>query len=246
MKLLPRQSAPRALPRAFPLLLCVVAFFTGCEQEKPATDPVEALTTSDHSSVPNEEVFQTVCAQCHGTHGEGKLELRAPSIAGFPEWYVVEQSAKFRSGMRGYHEEDIFGLQMRAIVLTMSEEQIQSAAKHIANLEPILTELPDSVSPKEIERGRDMYANHCMECHRYNGKGEIVFRSAPLITLNREYLLDAMVRFKKGQRGTAEGDLYGAKMVAATKDLSEEQITTLVNYIGALAHGDDPRPALEK
>jgi len=204
------------------------------------------LTTGDHSSVPNEEVFQTVCAQCHGAKGEGKPELRAPSIAGFPEWYVIEQNAKFRSGMRGYHEEDIFGLQMRAIVLSMSEEQIQSAAKHIANLEPVLTELPDSVSPKEIERGRDMYANHCMECHRYNGKGEIVFRSAPLISLNREYLFDAMIRFKKGQRGTAEGDIYGAKMVAATKDLSEQQITNMVNYIGALAHGDDPRPAREK
>jgi cytochrome c553 len=85
-----------------------------------------------------------------------------------------------------------------------------------------------------------------MECHRYNGKGEIVFHSAQLISLNRSYLRRQLQNFRSGRRGATVGDRYGAKMVEKTKNLTDDEIERFATYIGALAHSDDPRGAREK
>lgn len=189
-------------------------------------------------------VYAQVCAACHGEAGEGKEELHSPSITGLPTWYLEEQVKKFRDGSRGFHPEDLPGQQMRAISLGLSDEQIAEAAATVAAMPVRLTEPPPPGF--DLETARYRYANECMECHRYNGKGEIVFHSAPLISLNRSYLRRQMVNYRAGLRGATEGDLYGAKMVENMKHLTDEEIELFVNYIGALAHGDDPREARER
>jgi len=85
-----------------------------------------------------------------------------------------------------------------------------------------------------------------MECHRYNGQGERVFHSAPLVSLNRGYLRRQLENYRAGLRGAQPGDIYGQKMVTIASRLGDEEIEDLVHYIGALAHGDDPRPAMER
>lgn len=189
-------------------------------------------------------VYAQVCAACHGGNGEGKEELHSPSITGLPTWYLEEQVRKFRAGSRGFHPEDLPGQQMRAISLTLSDAQIAEAAATVAAMPIRLTEPPPPGF--DLEAARYRYANECMECHRYNGKGEIVFHSAPLISLNRSYLRRQLMNYRGGRRGATEGDLYGAKMVENMKNLSDEEIELFVNYIGALAHGDDPRGARER
>jgi cytochrome c553 len=189
-------------------------------------------------------VYAQVCAACHGVNGEGKEELHSPSITGLPTWYLEEQVRKFRAGSRGFHPEDAPGQQMRAISLTLNDAQIAEAAATVAAMPIRLTEPPPPGF--DLETARYRYANECMECHRYNGKGEIVFHSAPLISLNRSYLRRQLMNYRGGRRGATEGDLYGAKMVENMKNLSDEEIELFVNYIGALAHGDDPRGARER
>ena len=44
-----------------------------------------------------------LCTACHGAQGQGNPELKAPSIAGLPDWYVKNQLEKFRAGTRGAH-----------------------------------------------------------------------------------------------------------------------------------------------
>lgn len=188
--------------------------------------------------------YGQVCAACHGPEGRGNEELKAPSIAGLPAWYIEEQFRKFRNGQRGAHGEDLPGQQMRVITSTLTDEQIQEAAISVASLPVVLTEMPED--EKNIARGRYIFANVCMECHRYNGKGEPVFHSAQLISLNRSYLRRQLLNFHSGKRGDHPDDIYGNKMVNVTKHLSEEDLEILVDYIGALAHGDDPRPERER
>jgi len=189
-------------------------------------------------------VYGQVCAACHGPNGEGREELFSPSITGLPEWYIEEQLEKFRSGKRGNHPEDIPGQQMRAISLSLTDAQIKEAAATIAEMPVILTEPPPAGF--DLETARFRFANECMECHRFNGKGEIVFHSAQLISLNRSYLIRQLKNYRDGKRGAEEGDLYGVKMVEMTSRLTDEEIEMFVNYIGALAHGDDPRSARER
>jgi cytochrome c553 len=189
-------------------------------------------------------IYAQVCAACHGVNGEGKEELFSPSIAGLPAWYGEEQLRKFRGGQRGFHPEDLPGQQMRAISLALTDEQIREAAALVAAMPMILTEAPPAQA--DLEGGRFHFANTCMECHRYNGMGEVVFHSSPLVSLNRSYLKRQLMNYRAGRRGADPGDLYGQKMVEITARLSDEEIDRLVDYIGALAHGDDPRGAREK
>ena len=235
-----------------PLCLVVAAGLTACGEapvaESPATPGVPAAAEGGTETVAAAPapvgVYAQVCAACHGVNGEGKEELHSPSITGLPVWYLEEQLKKFRAGTRGFHPEDLPGQQMRAISLTLTDAQIAEAAATVAAMPIRLTEAPPA--DFDLETARYRYANECMECHRYNGKGEIVFHSAPLISLNRSYLRRQLMNFRSGRRGAAEGDLYGAKMVENMKRLTDEEIELFVNYIGALAHGDDPRGAREK
>ncbi|MDP4583477.1 MAG: hypothetical protein NWT04_06120 [Verrucomicrobiales bacterium] len=54
-----------------------------------------------------------------------------------------------------------------------------------------------------------------------------------------------MKKYRNGRRGNATSDFYGGKMVEIAGTLSDQSIEDVVNFIGALAHGDDPRPALD-
>lgn len=223
------------------IALSLVVCFAGCGGPSSKVSLGEAKNNVDHR---NPTVYAVTCAVCHGEKGEGKDELFSPSIAGLPAWYVEDQLEQFRSGHRGSNSADIPGQQMRAISVSLTDSQIKEAAGYVSQMPGVLTAAP--ASKVDLERGRHIYANQCMECHRYNGKGEAVFHSAPLITLNRSYLKRQLENYRSGIRGAAEGDVYGNKMVEIAKRLTDEEITILVDYIGALAHGDDPRYARER
>lgn len=40
------------------------------------------------------------CVQCHGDQGMGKLEEKAPKIAGQHEWYIINQLNAFKNKTR--------------------------------------------------------------------------------------------------------------------------------------------------
>jgi cytochrome c553 len=65
-----------------------------------------------------------LCAACHGNHGEGRLELGAPAIAGLPEWYVAAQLQKFRHDVRDSHPQDTAGLRMRPMARSLPTEGV--------------------------------------------------------------------------------------------------------------------------
>ena len=124
----------------------------------------EELAAAEQVGAPG--IYAQVCAACHGAAGEGKEELFSPSITGLPVWYVEEQLQKFRGEQRGIHPEDVPGQQMRAISLTLTDEQIAEATAAVAAM-PIIRTQP-TTEPFDLEKARYRYANECMECHRYN------------------------------------------------------------------------------
>jgi cytochrome c oxidase subunit 2 len=63
------------------------------------------------------------CKVCHGVKGQGIWSMRAPRQAGMNDWYIAAQLNNFKSGLRGGHEMDSFGRQMRQMALTLSDEQ---------------------------------------------------------------------------------------------------------------------------
>ncbi len=97
-----------------------------------------------------------------------------------PTWYTKLQIEKFQKGYRGSHPEDIHGQQMRAIALMLDEESLAEAAKKAASLPRIPTTSTNPNPPNTKVRAENVRGQNAMIYHRWNGSGEVVFRSSPL------------------------------------------------------------------
>lgn len=82
-----------------------------------------------------EKTFRTICTPCHGPNGMGRPEIRTPALYGQADWYIATQLRKFRRGLRGYHDDDVSGMQMRGMATALaSDRAIVNVASYIASL----------------------------------------------------------------------------------------------------------------
>ncbi len=174
-------------------------------------------------SEPVGNLFATVCSQCHGPQGQGNEQLRAPSIAGRPSWYVERQLANFKSGRRGWKAEDVQGAQMSEIAKKLTPEQVKEAAKLVSAMPMVTAPAPIALKDPDVEEGKILFTERCMECHRYNASGEMTFGSPPLVGLQDWYLLAQIHKFKTGWRGVDANDPYGTKMKLSSQFIESEQ-----------------------
>src|SRR5216683_2790776 len=86
------------------------------------------LGTTD-AATRGQEVFQT-CVPCHNSDGSGNPLIGAPNIAGMKEWYVERELDKFRTGVRGMHFNDVEGMRMRPMALSLPTEDDVKAVAH--------------------------------------------------------------------------------------------------------------------
>ncbi len=169
------------------------------------------------------DLFGSVCAQCHGPQGQGNEQLKAPSIAGRPAWYVMQQLRNFRMGRRGSHPSDAQGLLMAPIAKQLSDEQIKAVARKVESMPQITPQMTAALQSPDIEEGKFLFTERCMECHRYNASGELTFGSPPLTGLQDWYLLAQIDKFKTGMRGVDPSDPYGTKMKLSSQFIESDQ-----------------------
>jgi len=177
-------------------------------------------------------IYQRICLNCHGDKGQGNPQLRAPSIAGLPDWYVMAQLAKFKSRLRGGHEKDMTGAQMHAIAVNLKDEQMKEAATVIAKMPLHATR---NTLKGDAAKGMYVYMDQCMECHRYNGSGEVAFRSGQLVGLQDWYMLGQLEKFRAGIRGADRKDEDGIRMREIASRLKDEQLADVLAYVAKLA-----------
>lgn len=185
----------------------------------PQSDLPEDLTGGNKHDG-KARVFLNTCATCHGEKGEGVRQLMTPSIASLPRWYIEEQIRKFSNGQRGDHPKDLNGQKMRAAISTLSGEEIAQALDYLETL-PALNHV--SILKGDADRGYQLYYDHCMACHRFNGHGEVVFKSASLNGLQDWYLLEQFNKFEHGIRGYHPDDESGHKMRESVAHISNHQ-----------------------
>ena len=81
------------------------------------------------------QAYET-CIPCHGEYGQGAQSLDAPRLSNQHDWYIVRQLENFNAGIRGGHQNDIYGAQMRIMSQMLeSDERIRAVAAYIASLE---------------------------------------------------------------------------------------------------------------
>jgi cytochrome c oxidase subunit 2 len=69
-----------------------------------------------------EAYYNSLCGACHGTAGKGIPSLNSPSLVGINDWYLYDQFKNFQSGLRGAHEDDVYGGQMAQISSIVSAD----------------------------------------------------------------------------------------------------------------------------
>ena len=144
----------------------------------------------------------------------------APAIAGLDAWYVEAQLHKFRSGGRGQHIDDVAGMRMRPMSLTLrSDEDIAAVSAYVASLPP---QSAEPVVVGDAARGQTLYTP-CGACHGVDGTGNQVMNGPRLDRASDWYLLESLEKFRAGVRGTSPKDPTGAIMRTMAMTLADEQ-----------------------
>jgi cytochrome c553 len=212
------------VPRAHTLRIatCAVfaAAFVGCTGEK-----------IEQHSASAEQLFQ-LCGTCHGEDGGGRADVNAPAIAGMPQWYIEAQLAKFRNGARGGHFDDLAGLQMRPMALSLTDKDVVTVAAYVSTL-PKVVPAP-MLKGGDATRGQALYAT-CAACHGAKAEGNQQLKAPSLAHTSDWYLLTQLRHFKEGVRGASPLDAEGATMRPMMQTLADEQaMKDVLAYVATL------------
>jgi cytochrome c553 len=75
-----------------------------------------------------------LCQACHGANGEGNKAMKAPPLNQLPDWYIVAQLEKFKSGIRGTNPKDVEGKQMAPMAKNLDKKAMEDVATYISTL----------------------------------------------------------------------------------------------------------------
>jgi cytochrome c oxidase subunit 2 len=174
-----------------------------------------------------------VCSACHGAQGEGNQVLNAPKLAGQEPWYIKAQLDLYKSGARGSHKDDLYGLQMAPMAATL----VNDAA--VDNVIAYLATLPDTPAPQTVQgdakHGKKLYET-CAACHGRNGQGIWSLNAPRQAGMSDWYLAAQLNNFKAGIRGEHPRDPYGLQMALMADTLkTDNAVDDVVAYINTLS-----------
>ena len=173
-----------------------------------------------------------VCAACHGQQGEGLQALNAPKIAGQEAWYLKRQLQNYKAGLRGTHNDDIFGKQMAPMAaILVNDAAIDNVIAHIQTF-------PDNPAPVtldgDIVNGQRLF-NTCAYCHGKDAEGIQAINAPRMAGMTDWYLVNQLKNFRAGIRGEHPQDFYGKQMGFMGRTIHDDQkINDLVAYINTL------------
>jgi len=234
------QMRPMAMTLSNDAAISKVASFIGTLQGAPLKPTIKGNTDSGKSAY-------LTCIACHGAEGEGNKALNAPKIAGLPDWYIARQLRSFKKGIRGSHQKDIYGMQMRPMAMTLAnDEAVDNVASYISTFTAgVSTASTASVEAApavtaavtvsgSAENGKTSFAV-CVSCHGADGAGNKAL-NAPRISGQQEwYVARQIANFKTGIRGSHAEDIYGQQMRPMAMILANEQAVADVSaYLSTL------------
>lgn len=214
----------RALSPWFAGILLGALSSSGCQ-----TAPLPTADRGKHQ-------FDNYCLPCHGADGQGKPEIAAPSIAGLPVWYIEGQLQKYRTGLRGSHFDDLEGMRMRPMSLTLgSSADVTAVATYASKLRSIQPPTSQGMGG-DAAKGAPLFAA-CATCHGSDGKGMEEKQAPPLTEQYDWYLVRQLQKFKDGVRGYDEeqgSNAYQMQAVWAQTLADEQAMKDVVAHIQTL------------
>jgi cytochrome c oxidase subunit 2 len=178
-----------------------------------------------------QEVFET-CVPCHNADGSGNPAVGAPNIAGMKAWYVEREVQKFRAGVRGMDFNDMEGMRMRPMALSLpSDDDVKAVARYVETLPPVRHA---NSLPGDPKAGETLYAT-CGSCHGDQGAGNQDLGAPRLAGVDDWYLATELRKFRSGVRGTNPKDREGRLMRPMARTLADEDaVRDVVAYVETL------------
>ena len=165
------------------------------------------------------KVPTTACIVCHSPDFTGVLEHRSPSLPQLSTWYLQSQLQKFKHNVRGNDATDSDGFMMKALMRSYSHQQIADMVAYIKTHKPKAHPITLGGDPV---RGKALYVS-CIDCHQANGRGKPELKSPSIVGHSDVYIVNQLLKFKDGSRGSGKGDLQGRIMQMSMQTLKDEQ-----------------------
>jgi cytochrome c553 len=154
------------------------------------------------------------CGTCHGEDGNSQM-VNLPSLAGQPEFFVINQLFLMREGVRKVDA-------MAALVKELKDDDLQALAKHYAAQAPKASGEP--IDSALVQRGSELAAmRRCGSCHQpaLTGADQI-----PRIAKQRvDYLIAVLKELRDGKRPGAD-----TLMSQAVAGLSDADLAALAHF----------------
>jgi cytochrome c553 len=179
----------------------------------PVFGLVAALYAQSALAQPTAERIK-VCGTCHGEDGNSRMP-NIPSLAGQPEFFVLNQLVLMREGVRQVPA-------MAALVKDLKDDDLTALAKHYAQLAPKASDEP--IDEARVRRGAELAAQkRCGSCHQPTLAG---VDQIPRIAKQRiDYLVLALKEFRDQPRPGADTIMSGA-----VAGLSDADLVALAHY----------------
>jgi cytochrome c553 len=155
-----------------------------------------------------------LCATCHGEDGNSRM-ANTPSLAGQPEFFVLNQLFLMREGVRRVEV-------MAPFVNDLSDDDLGALAKYFAQLEPKASDEP--VDAELARRGADLAVSlRCSSCHLPSLAGQ---DQMPRLAKQRiDYLISTLKSYRDSPRSGAD-----TAMSVAVTGVSDADLTALAHY----------------
>lgn len=233
----------RTSPTQFLIMSLMCGLFIACGGEQKPAPGTEQATTSEASNTDKASAYlgnaergkslYGTCIACHGQNAEGMQALGAPALADQEAYYLYRQIKNFKTGMRGVHPEDVYGAQMAPMAKTLDSQGVKDVVAYIKSLTPKAVEI--TMNEGDAKAGEAYYNMICGACHGSGAVGIESLNSPRLVGMQDWYLSRQLNNFRKGIRGTTEGDTYGAQMHQIAISIPDDKtVTDLVAYINSL------------
>ena len=160
-----------------------------------------------------------ICSTCHGNEGEGNPAMHSPALAGQEDWYLKRQINDFKDGVRGTHADDLYGMQMRPMAMTLTDDaKIDEVVAYISSLP---APHPVSTLGGDVAKGAAAYML-CAACHGADAEGNVALNAPALADLPDWYMVTQLQHFKAGVRGADPKDTFGMQMRPMAMTIADE------------------------
>jgi cytochrome c553 len=158
------------------------------------------------------------CGACHGEDGNSRIE-NLPSLAGQPEFFVMNQLFLMREGVRRVEA-------MAPFVRDLKDDELQALATHYSRLAPKPS--GESIDGALVRRGAALAASmRCASCHLPNLAGQ---DQMPRLAMQRvDYLIYSLKAFRDNKRSGAD-----TIMSAAVIGIPDADLAALAHYAASL------------